>query len=79
MVDEEPSTRTLPSGEVVFQYSDGREVLQPTNSLASVLDDQAAEQETASAELRDALIEAATVKREAMADGNSVPPDKRVV
>ena len=79
MGDIQPSVRTLPTGEKVTHYPDGTQVMLPRNSLSDALDANSAEQETASAALRDALVAAATTKREALADGNPVPSDKRVV
>lgn len=79
MVDEQPSVRTLETGEQVTHYPDGREVLVPGNSLADALDNQVEEQEAASEALRQSLIDAATLKREALDSGDSVPPEKRVV
>lgn len=79
MGDTKPTTRTLDSGEKVTHYPDGRQVLQPTNTLAAALGAQAEDQEAAGAELREQLVEAAIVKNEALGAGNPVPTDKRVV
>lgn len=75
----EPTPETLPTGELVLQYPDGRQVLQSTNSLAVALDNQVEEQLVANEALTEALVQAAIDKREALADGNEVPADKRVV
>lgn len=79
MGDKQPSVRTLETGEKVTHYPDGTQVLLPANNLADALGAQTQQQETASAELRNVLVDAATTKREALASGNPVPPDKRVV
>ncbi len=62
-----------------MHHPDGRQVLQPTNSLAAALDAGADDQEAAGAELRDKLVEAAIAKNEAMGAGEPVPTDKRAV
>lgn len=77
--DKQPSVRTLETGEKVIHYPDGRQVLEPHNSLADALDEQSENQEAASEALRQSLIDAATIKREALASGTPVPPDKRIV
>lgn len=79
MGEQQVSIKTLPTGEKVAEHPDGRQVLQPTNSLGAALDSQANEQETASAVLTDALVQAALDKREAQASGDVVPSDKRIV
>lgn len=79
MGDKRPSTRTLPTGEKVTHYPEGKMVLQPTNSLAGLLKDQEQEQEEASDQLRANLLAAAEAKREAYVSGDEVAPDKRVV
>lgn len=79
MGEKRPSVRTLETGEKVTHYPDGRQVLLPRNSLADTLNDQAEEQKAASIEQREALVEAAAEKREALAHGTPVPSDKRSV
>ncbi len=79
MGDTKPTTRTLADGSKVTHYPDGRQVLQPTNSLSAALGEQIEDQEAASAELRDKLVEAAIAKNEAMGSGEPVPTDKRAV
>lgn len=79
MGERRVSTKTLPSGERVTDYPDGRQVLHPTNSLGAILASQVDEQEAASAVLTDALVQSALDKREAQASGDVVPSDKRIV
>ena len=79
MGDKKPTTRTLPTGEKATHHPDGRVVLQPRNSLVATLNAKYEENEAASAALRDALVEAATAKRESLDAGTPVPPEKRAI
>lgn len=79
MGNKVPSTRTLDSGEQVTHYPDGRQVLLQNNQLGSMLGAQAEQDAEAAAVLTEALVQAATDKREAQASGNPVSSDKRVV
>ncbi len=79
MGEKKPTTRTLPTGEKITHHPDGREVLQPTNTLAGLLNATAEQQEAEGAALQERLVEAATSKREEMGSGDPVPSDKRVV
>ena len=79
MGDTRPTTRTLPTGEKVTHHPDGRQVLQLTNTLGALLDEQQNWQEEASAALTDALVQSAIDKREAQSAGDVVPSDKRSV
>ncbi|QAY26637.1 hypothetical protein SEA_SPECKS_210 [Mycobacterium phage Specks] len=78
MGNNRPTTRTLPTGEKVTHHPDGRLVLKPKNSLADALSGQLDAQQEASQALTEALVQTAVTKREAQADGNPVPEDKRV-
>lgn len=79
MGENGPTTRTLPTGEKVTHWPDGRLVLQRTNSLGSLLGEKAPEQEAASAALTETLVQAAVEKRESLDAGDSVSSDKRIV
>lgn len=79
MGEKRISSKTLPSGEKVWDHPDGKQVLQPTNSLSAALAAQANELVAASSALTDRLVQAAIDKREAQAAGDAVPSDKRSV
>ena len=76
---EGPVEETLPTGEKVWSYPDGRKVLHASLSLAGILDAQAEADRAAAEELTDKLVQAALDKREAQAAGDSLSSDKRAV
>lgn len=79
MGEKKVTTRTLSTGEKVAHHPDGRQVLQPRNSLGGLLAAQEETQDAASTELREALVQTATDKRGAQLSGDPVPSDKSVV
>ena len=79
MGENKPTTRTLPTGEKVTHYPDGKQVLQtPTvSSFLSKMDEQQESNREKLEELQLKTLEAVEAKIVSLEEGNSVPSDKR--
>lgn len=79
-IPEAPVVRRLETGEKVTHYPDGRMVrLGNTNVMGGALAARQEEFDAQSQVLTEALLQAATDKRESLASGDPVPDSKRSV
>ena len=79
MGDKKPSIRTLPGGEKVTHYPDGRQVMLPRNTLGDALAKAEKDQGAANDELTDKRLQTVADKVDAQRAGRPVPADKSVL
>lgn len=79
MGETRPTTRTLPTGEKVTHYPDGRQVLQPpvVSSFLSKMDGEQESNREKLEELQQKSLEAVQAKIVSLEEGDPVPSDKR--